>query len=245
MHTQHGTMESTPARADTTPVHTGKRRQEGEAMTDHTADAPAPVPRAKPGRKPDPTRDAEILDVALEVLAEVGYAGMTLAAVAERARAGKATFYRRWPSKEDLGLDAVARLKGNEVDIDDLPDTGVLRTDLLGLFKPASVADGERNMRVMTGLASLLLTHPLLAEAASSAIVDPWAAALSRLMFRAADRGEIRSDAAIAALARIVPEMAAYRSLVQRKPFELSFLTEMIDEVLIPALATKQPPTPH
>jgi len=214
-------------------------------MTDHTAGASEPVARAKPGRKPDPARDAEILDVALEVLAEVGYAGMTLAAVAERARAGKSTFYRRWPSKEDLVLDAVARMKGGEVDVDDLPDTGALRTDLLALFKPSSIADGERKLRVMTGLASLLSTHPHLAKAASSAIVDPWAAALNRLMSRAADRGEIRSDAAIPALARVVPEMAAYRALVQRKPFELAFLTEMIDEVLLPALAPHQPPTPH
>jgi AcrR family transcriptional regulator len=213
-------------------------------MTDHTGNASQTHPRAKPGRKPDPARDGEILDIALEVLAEVGYTRMTLAAVADRARAGKSTFYRRWPSKEDLVLDAVARLKSKEVDIDDLPNTGSLRGDLLGLFKPSSVEDGERKLRIMAGLASLLTTHPVLAEAANKAIVEPWTAALTRLMVRAADRGDIRSDAPITAVARIVPEMAAYRALVQRTPFELTFLTEMIDEVLLPALAPNQSTRP-
>ena len=69
---------------------------------------------AKPrlGRKRDHTRDPEILDVALDVLAETGYDGMTIDMVATRAKAGKATLYRRWPSKADLVLDAVACMKG-------------------------------------------------------------------------------------------------------------------------------------
>src|SRR5689334_21879509 len=78
-----------------------------------------PVHR-RPGRKPDPGRDAEILDAALQVLAEVGYAGMTMAAVAARAKAGKGTFYRRWPSKADLVLDAVGHLKRSQADLDRL-----------------------------------------------------------------------------------------------------------------------------
>ncbi|MGI8475910.1 MAG: TetR family transcriptional regulator, partial [Thermomicrobiales bacterium] len=51
------------------------------------------------GRKRDHTRDAAILAAALVVLAEVGYAGMTMDMVAVRAKAGKATVYRRWSSK--------------------------------------------------------------------------------------------------------------------------------------------------
>ena len=65
---------------------------------------------AKPrlGRKRDHTRDAEILDATIEVLAETGSDGMTIDMVAARAKAGKATVYRRWASKPDLVLDAVA-----------------------------------------------------------------------------------------------------------------------------------------
>ena len=44
------------------------------------------VEGVKPGRKRDHTRDPEILDAALEVLAETGYDGMTVDMVATRAR---------------------------------------------------------------------------------------------------------------------------------------------------------------
>ena len=45
----------------------------------------------RPGRKRDPSRDAVILDAALDVLADQGYDGMTVDAVAARAKAGKGT----------------------------------------------------------------------------------------------------------------------------------------------------------
>ena len=44
-------------------------------------------------------REQEILDAALEVLGEVGYDRLTMDAVAQRAKASKATLYRRWNSK--------------------------------------------------------------------------------------------------------------------------------------------------
>ena len=207
-------------------------------MEPREPDAGAKEPsRPRPGRKQDRTRDGAILDAALDVLAETGYAGMTLAAVAERAKAGKSTFYRRWPSKEHLVLEAVARMKQDHVDLEHLPDTGTLRADILGLFRPASIKDGERKLRVMTGLSAMLATNPGLAEAANDVIVEPWAAALRLLMRRAAERREIPDTAAIDSLAQVVPEMAAYRSLIQRKPFELSFLTALVDHVLLPALS--------
>src|SRR3954467_1290919 len=90
----------------------------------------------KLGRRRDHTRDAEILDAALEVLAETGYDGMTIDMVAARAKAGKATLYRRWASKSDLVIDAVGCMKKGVYDLDNLPDTGSLRGDLLALIKP-------------------------------------------------------------------------------------------------------------
>ena len=59
------------------------------------------------GRRRDHSRDPEILDAALEVLSEYGYDGMTIEMVANRAKAGKATLYRRGPSKAGLVVDAV------------------------------------------------------------------------------------------------------------------------------------------
>lgn len=188
------------------------------------------------GRKRDHTRDNAILDATLDVLAEVGYGGMTVDMVAARASAGKATIYRRWSSKEDLILGAVARMKSQQVDLEHLPDTGSLRGDLLALFKPQSIEEGEHKLKVMAGLASMLTEHQGLAEAVNSAIVEPWAIAHRIFMERAIERGEISSAADIETASRVIPSMAAYRALIQRKPFEKEFLVTLIDGVLLPAL---------
>ncbi|MET0425141.1 MAG: TetR/AcrR family transcriptional regulator [Actinoplanes sp.] len=201
-----------------------------------TQDEGGPTVHRRPGRKPDPARDGEILDAALQVLAEVGYAGMTMSAVAARAKAGKGTFYRRWPSKAELVLDAVGHMKRSQADLDHLPDTGALRGDILALFKPASVEEGEHQLSIMAGLASMLSQDRGLAEAANDAIVEPWAAANRVLLGRAISRGEIDAAADVETLAQIIPSIAAYRALIQRKPFDRDFLVAIIDGVLLPAV---------
>lgn len=191
---------------------------------------------ARLGRKRDHTRDEDILEATLNVLAEVGYGGMSMDMVAAHAGAGKATIYRRWSSKEALILDAVAHMKSKQVDLDSLPDTGTLRSDLLALFKPQSIEESERRLKVMTGLTSMLSAQQGLADAVNAAIVEPWAAAHRMLMQRAVERGEISESADIETASQIIPSMAAYRSLIQRRPFEKEFLVTLIDGVLLPAL---------
>ena len=188
------------------------------------------------GRKRDHTRDADILDAAIAVLAEIGYDRMTMDMVALRAKAGKATMYRRWPSKAELVLEAIAHMKGNQVDHDDLPTTGNLRDDLLALFKPQSFEDEQLKMRAMAGLSSMLSQHREFADAANAAIVEPWAAVNRLLISRAIERGEVAATVDVDTLAQVIPSMSAYRTLILRKPLDRAFLTSMIDAVLLPAL---------
>ncbi|PCC72146.1 transcriptional regulator, TetR family [Nannocystis exedens] len=196
----------------------------------------------KRGRKRDASLDARLLDATLDVLAEVGAAGLTMDLVAARAGVGKATIYRRWTAKSELIIDAVAQMKRNQVDLEHLPDTGTLRGDLLGLFKPQSNEERERRLKIMTALASLLSQDPALAGAANGAVVEPWAAAHRALMERAVARGEISAAADIATLSQVIPSMAAYRSLVQRKSFDFTFLVSMVDGVILPALGIEPSP---
>ncbi|PPU06357.1 TetR/AcrR family transcriptional regulator [Xanthomonas arboricola] len=208
-------------------------------MSDTELQAPAPAPVR--GRRRDPARDAVILEAAIEVLAERGYEGMTMDLVAQRAKAGKATVYRRWKSKADLVVDAVAHAKRGQVDPDALPDTGTLRGDLLAMFKPRSTTEAQRTLQLMAGLAAVLAQHPELADAGNTAIVEPWVVANRVLMQRARARGELSAHADIECAAQVVPSMAAYRALIQRKPFDLAFLVRMIDGVLLPALCNAAP----
>lgn len=199
-------------------------------------DLAEPVEQVRLGRKRDHTRDPEILDAALDVLAECGYDGMTVDMVATRARAGKATVYRRWPSKAELVIDAVACMKQASSSADDPPDTGTLRGDLLAMIRPQSLEESRRKMQVMGGLVSMLSRDPQLADAVNQAITEPRVRLNRLVMERARDRGEIRTDADIETVAHIAPSMTAYRTLVQRRPVDRAFLVGLIDGVVLPAL---------
>ena len=192
---------------------------------------------AKPrlGRKRDHTRDPEILEAALDVLAETGYDGMTIDMVATRAKAGKATLYRRWSSKADLVLDAVVCMKSRDIDLDALPDTGTLRGDLIAMIKTPSIRESERKLKVMAGIASMIARSPELAVAAQNALVEP-RASVNRIFFRRAiERGEIPADADVEQLCMISPAMVAYRVLMLGKPVDREFLVSTIDKIILPA----------
>ncbi|WP_310552175.1 TetR/AcrR family transcriptional regulator [Paenibacillus glufosinatiresistens] len=133
----------------------------------------AEKPAKSAGRKRDHTRDAQILEAAIEILAEAGFDGMTMDMVAARAKAGKATMYRRWSSKTELVRDALTWMNRNHLELDLLPDTGTLRGDLLALLKPQSIEEGERKLRVLAGLGSLFTQN---SESINGEIFEPWAA---------------------------------------------------------------------
>lgn len=197
-----------------------------------TASSAVPV---RPGRPRDASRDAEILDATVEVLAEQGYDGMTIDMVAARAGAGKATVYRRWDSKADLVLDAVACLKRRDLDPEKLPDTGTLRGDLVALVRAPSLEDAERKTHIMGGILSLVSREPKLAEAAYAAILQPRITVNRMLLERARDRGETRPDIDVDRLATLMPAMISFRALAQRGPVDSEYVLAVIDEILLPA----------
>jgi AcrR family transcriptional regulator len=65
---------------------------------------------AEPGRPRDPSIDERVLEVARRQLAEHGYEGLSLAAVAEEAGTTRPALYRRWPGKAELATAAIAAL---------------------------------------------------------------------------------------------------------------------------------------
>lgn len=95
-------------------------------MEKHTEKA-----RRSIGAKRNPDSADAIRDAAEAVLLESGYAGFSIEAVARRARAGKPTIYRWWPSKAALLLDVYQRQKR---DID-YADTGSLEEDIFRFLK--------------------------------------------------------------------------------------------------------------
>src|SRR5215218_7468168 len=89
---------------------------------------PEPVASAAPagsrrGRPRSEAADRAILDAARELLIAEGFTRLRLEHVAARAGVGKATIYRRWPSKEALCLELLMELATPYLATPDLGDT--------------------------------------------------------------------------------------------------------------------------
>jgi AcrR family transcriptional regulator len=154
------------------------------------ADPPVVDKTPSAGRPRDPRIDAAILGAAADLLAEIGYANLTMAAVAERAGTTKTALYRRWSSKAELVHEAAfpiapTALVNPEGDIAgdvramiaatrDVFTSPVVRAALPGLIADMA-ADADLNARVMARFFGL------------------FAMVRARLL-HAVDRGEVHAD---------------------------------------------------
>jgi AcrR family transcriptional regulator len=150
----------------------------------------SPVRRGR-GRPRDPSTDDRITAAAAELLLERGFDKTTVDEVAARAGVGKATVYRRWPSKEDLAVSAMQRLYQAEFPE---PDTGSIRTDLAESYRTvlAFVNSAEGAAFLRMSIAESVRDERIAALYRSSTIRREQ---LSRVTFeRAIARGEVRPD---------------------------------------------------
>jgi AcrR family transcriptional regulator len=195
-------------------------------MTPEAAAAAAVRPRV------EGDREQEILDAALEVLADVGYDRLTMDAVAHRAKASKATLYRRWNSKAKLVVEALARMKSVPV----TPDTGDLRTDLLTAFCGMGGLTDHDTTATLGAVLTAVSTDPEFAQEFREQVVGP-KAQVSRTVFeRARDRGELRDDVdldiVVPALAGIVLHQVFLFGAI---PDE-ALIERAVDQVILPAV---------
>ncbi len=90
-----------------------------------------------------------IFEAALEELAEVGYANLRMEAVAARAKAGKASLYKRWPDRAHL-IRAAARYKATAVDTEFEP-SGDVRADMARVMRRITENQGGPGGEAMRG----------------------------------------------------------------------------------------------
>src|ERR1700710_916480 len=102
-----------------------------------------------PGSARGVARESAICAAALELLAEVGYDRMSMDAVASRAKASKATIYRRWPGKRELVVHAIRCRGPQHVEP---PDTGSLRGDILATLRLAHEGIASEDLALLAGV---------------------------------------------------------------------------------------------
>jgi AcrR family transcriptional regulator len=192
----------------------------------------------RPGRRRDEARGQEILRAALEGVAALGYDRLTLDDVAARAHAGKATLYRRWPSKAALITDAVMAF---HVELT-APDTGSLRGDLdaiLATLQRGADDDARLVMAVCAGLSTAASRDPELAVAFWDHIVGPRRRLLLDVLERGRGRGEVAPDRDLELVADTVLALNLFRFVTRGEVPGPESARRIFDEVVYPlAIAT-------
>jgi AcrR family transcriptional regulator len=186
-------------------------------------------------RRLDEEREGAILRATYDLLAEAGYQGLRVDAVAARAQASKATLYRHWPTKAGLVVDAVKFCKAAA---EDLPDTGSLRGDLVAWFTDwAEHMSGDEGP-ILAGLFVALHTEPELA-AELRAMRDSKAPHAEALCSRACARGELSPGYDAGLIDEIVPAQMFMRRFALGEPLDSEFIDHLVDDIILPLLAAR------
>ena len=139
------------------------------------------------GRPLDEAVDEAILKAAVRLLHEQGYARMSIAGVAEEAGVGRPAIYRRYKSKAELVLAAIAFMRTQVP----APDTGDTRKDLVTHLELA------RRKFDMSLVGTLLVEegkHPELLQGFRERMISPQWDQVAAALERGKERGDVRSD---------------------------------------------------
>ena len=186
-----------------------------------------------PGRPRDARADEAILASALEVLAEAGPTGLSVEEVAARAGVGKATIYRRFPTKDDLVVASLGAL------VSPLPQEladGTARDTIVAFVRAwwttyGSTPTGLVFQRVLAHAKS----NPRLFEKFYDAVIEP-----RRELFRAAVRrgieaGELRPDTDVELLITMIIGTSVYTNQIRssgREPAPGAGPEELVDAAM-------------
>lgn len=173
----------------------------------------------KPGRPRSPRADEAILAAARELMAEGGLASLTVEGTAQRAGVAKTTVYRRYPSRLDLAVAAVAALV-----TDDRPAGESIEdktTSRLGLFRESMSSPGAQAayLSVAAAAAQDQLVHERFAET----VLSPTEKKLALDLQAAVEQGEASPDVDVDFLHDVLVGTLLHRFVIRQQPMDDHF----------------------
>ncbi len=171
-----------------------------------------------------------MLDAALNLFRERGYAGLTVDSIAGRAGVSKATIYRWWSNKAAILIEAF--LASVEPHIG-FTDTGSLREDLVAQTSSLALVLGDPHLgALVVALLGEAKSDPDLATAFRDGWQSPRRAAGLDVVNRAKARGEIDLDADSELVLDGVYGPLYLRLLFGHAPLDADSLRRLVDQVL-------------
>jgi AcrR family transcriptional regulator len=199
-----------------------------------TVDNESAIRTKRPSGPRAEAREQAILDAALELLMEVGYDRFSMDALAERAKAGKATIYRHWSGKAQVVTEAVRRLK---MDVLAAPvDTGSLRGDLLGELTQMCTSMTTEDAAIVAGVMCAMRTDAELAHLVRTQIIESKRGKFQGIVERAVRRGELPEGSTADLVDEVMPAMLMHRLVIQGEPLDEAFAVHMVDDIVLPLI---------
>lgn len=199
-------------------------------------------------RREDPrvvqTREL-VYKTTVEVIAEVGAAGISVDRIAEASGVARSTIYRHWPDQSKLYLEAFAVLARRDA----VPLTGETRTDLENyLVEYASRLNDRTYISVLIALLDRVARDQEFAEL-YRAIFDERRSRAASIFRNGVRKGEFRKgiDIAEAVVAFLAP--FTYLSIVRHEQIKPRHVQRVIDDLFerfgtAEASASPKPPKP-
>jgi AcrR family transcriptional regulator len=182
----------------------------------HVTDVAATAVRGRPRSS---EADLAIQRATIELLLEEGYEGLTMAGVAHRAGVSTATLYRRYQSKEDLVVGAVASLK----DVPDSSETGRLADDIRALATDGCATFEHEGGRLIKSLIGEIQRNPELAAALRQQVLDHRREKARHVIDAAVERGEIPPPPDAEVALDMIAGPLIFRALVTGEPLDQQF----------------------
>lgn len=162
----------------------------------------------------------------LELGREIGYARLSIEAVAARAGVGKHTIYRRWPSKGALLLDSLLSL--NEPSLD-YPDTGDIAADLRAqIYAAVDLLGGPPFGPLFQALVGEAQHDRQIAVTLNERFIAPQADKTVARLKAARDQGQVAPDFDLELAMAILSGPLYFQLLITQEPLT----HEYVDRVL-------------
>ena len=165
------------------------------------------------GRPRSLEADQAIVDATLDLIAEEGINALSVEAVAVRAGVGKATIYRRWPSKEALVEAALGRMNDS---LSPAPVDGALRDRLVVLVEEIRCKSAETHGgRILPRMLAYGASHPELFEMFYRQVITPRRARFRTVLSDAVTSGELPADTDLDLAVTLLAAPMLYLNMMQ------------------------------
>ncbi|HET8582435.1 MAG TPA: TetR/AcrR family transcriptional regulator [Jatrophihabitans sp.] len=188
------------------------------------------------------TLEDAIRAAAFAELTEVGYTAFSVEAVAARAHTGKASIYRRWPTKQELVMDAL------DAELPTLEQCGITRElddsvttadALRGVAEAVAAVITSPSGDAIRAIKCEALSDPELARLVDERFQAPRREFVVNLLRRGVERGEVRPDAVTPLVADVIPAILSHRVIMMREKLTKRDITEILEKVFLPLVAVR------